>query len=335
MDDPNVAVAPDYTTDDLDEECQPFIDLGLTVQQAAEALKSLSTVHNNRDKALWQQKQQGDAATQEAALERAKQLKAQQEEEEAQLLKDERKKNKAKFVPIPDRPVSSRPLILPSLVAIRKIKNHQFCELWYFTNTGLDKAEKSTVFTADDNSLSIVPGTDGSHSFIPSAFAHDKSNIVQDENLTFKQFGQVTLCLMNAMVNNGWHQDHVDMHVRFWSNIENHEWHYSRLDSQQCALMLYQGNQRRFWHATISGPQAFNLSIINNEVLADMHSCLMIRVNNKQYKLIRKSLPHPNFEHCSMLLSHYWHYAIIATRPLVLSIHTVAQKLSGCLDIFH
>ena len=160
MDDPNVAVAPDYTTNDFDEERQPFVDLGLTVQQAAEALKSLWTVHNNRDKALWQQKQQDAAAMQEAARERAEQLKAQQEEEELQFLKDERKKNKAKFVPILDRPVSSRPLIFPSLVAIRKIKNHQFCELWYFTNTGLDEAEKSTVFTADDNSLSIVPGAD-------------------------------------------------------------------------------------------------------------------------------------------------------------------------------
>ena len=67
MDDPNVAVAPDYTTNNFDEECQPFVDLGLTVQQAAEALKSLWTVHNNCDKALWQQKQQDTAAMQEAA----------------------------------------------------------------------------------------------------------------------------------------------------------------------------------------------------------------------------------------------------------------------------
>ena len=239
-----------------------------------------------------------------------------------QFLKDERKKNKAKFAPIPDRPISSRPLILPSLVAIRKIKNHWFCELWYFTNTGLNKAEKSTAFTADDNSLSKVPGVDGSHSFVPSAFAHDKSNIVQDENLTFKQFGQATLCLMNAMVNNGWHQDHVDMHVRFWSNIENHEWCYSRLNSQQRALMLYQGNQQRFWHTTIGGPQAFNLSIIHNAVLADTHSRLMIRVNNKQYKLIRKSCPHPALRAPLNFTFHYQHYTVITTHSLVFSICT-------------
>ncbi|KAG6370495.1 hypothetical protein JVT61DRAFT_12014 [Boletus reticuloceps] len=88
------------------------------------------------------------------------------------------------------------------------------------------------------------------------------------------------------MVNNGWQQNHVDMHVRFWSNIENHEWRYSRTETQQRALMHYQGNQRRFWHATIGGPQAFNLSLINQDVLSVTHNRIVLKLNNEQYKLI-------------------------------------------------
>ncbi|KAF8136205.1 hypothetical protein EV363DRAFT_1158646, partial [Boletus edulis] len=236
--DPNLAVAPDFTTDDFTEERKVFIDAGLTALQAAHALRNHWVVRNNRDKATWQQQQQ-DA---EAAQERAHQLRLQREEEEAQILRDEHKKNKAKFAPIPDRPVSSRPLVLSSLVATRKLKSHQFCELWYFTNAGLDKADKSISYAADDNSLSIVLGADRSHSFVPSVFVHDKSDVVQDENLTFEQFGQATLRLMSAMVNNGWQQNHVDMHVCFWSNIENHEWRYSHIKTEQRALMHYQGN---------------------------------------------------------------------------------------------
>ena len=109
--------------------------------------------------------------------------------------------------------------------------------------------------------------------------------------------------------------------------FRHHEWRYSRLDSQQRALMLYQGNQRRFWHATIGGPQAFNLSIINNEVLADTHSHLMIRVNNEQYKLIRKSCPHPALRAPLNFTFHYRHYAVITTRPLVLSIRTPPTRV--------
>ena len=50
-------------------------------------------------------------------------------------------KNKAKFAPIPKVPVPSDPIILPSQVAIQKIHKHKFCELWYFTNAGLDVAD--------------------------------------------------------------------------------------------------------------------------------------------------------------------------------------------------
>lgn len=288
MDDPNLAVALDFTANNFVDERQVLIDIGLTEQQAATVLHNQWTAQNNWDKVTWQQKQWDAAAAQVAVQERADQLRVQEEEEDTLILQDEKKKNKVKFAPIPDTPVSSRPLVLPSLVALCKLKNHQFCELWYFTNAGLDEAEKSILYTADDNSLSIVPGTDGSHSFVPSAFAHDKSNIIQDKNLSFEQFGQATLRLMNAMVNNGWQQDHVDMHIHFWSNIENHEWCYSRLDSQQRALLFYQGNQQCFWHATIGGPLAFNLSIINEEVLNNAHDCLLIKTNNEQYKLIRK-----------------------------------------------
>ncbi|KAF8421864.1 hypothetical protein L210DRAFT_3343478, partial [Boletus edulis BED1] len=138
--DPNLAVAPDFTTDNFTEERKVFIDAGLTALQAAHALRNHWVVRNNCDKAMWQQQQQDAEAAQVADQERAHQLRLQQEEEEAQILRDEHKKNKAKFAPVPDRPVSSCPLILPSLVTTCKLKSHQFCELWYFTNAGLDEA---------------------------------------------------------------------------------------------------------------------------------------------------------------------------------------------------
>ena len=286
MEDPNAAIPPDYTTNDFEEEREPFVDAGLTPAQAANALRNRWTLLNNRDKVQWQQIQHDANEARFAAQERADQLKAQQEEDEAQILREERKKNKTKYAPIPDRAVSSRPLVLPSLIAICKLKAHQFCELWYFTNSGLDDTEKSFSYAADDHALSLVPGQDGTHTFVPSVIAHDKSSVTQDENLTFEQFGQATIRMMDAMVNNGWQQEHVDMHVRFWSSVENHEWRYSRVDSQQRALLLYQGNQRHFWHITIGGPQAFNLAIINEEVLADTHNRLVLKINSDQHKLI-------------------------------------------------
>jgi hypothetical protein len=193
MENPNQAVPPDYATNEFVAEREPLIDAGLTEQQASDALRNLWTVRNNRDKAVWQWRQEEAAEADEAERERQELLRQQQEDEDALVLKEEWKKNKAKFVPIPNRPITSELLVLPSLVAVRKLKNHQFCELWYFTNAGLDEAERSVSFAIDDNSLSIVPAADGSHSFVPSAFARDKSDVVHNESLTFEQFGQATV----------------------------------------------------------------------------------------------------------------------------------------------
>jgi len=290
MENPNQVVPPDYSTDDFVAEREPFINAGLTEQQASDALRNLWTVRNNRDKAVWQRRQEEAAEADEAERDRQELLRQQQEDEDAQVLREERKKNKAKFVPIPNRPVTSELLVLPSLVAVRKLKNHQFCELWYFTNAGLDEAERSVAFAIDDNSLSIVPAADGSHSFVPSAFARDKSDVVHDESLTFEQFGQATVRMIAAMANNGWQKPHVDMHIQFWSNIEHHKWRYSRMDSHQRALLTYQGNQRRNWHATIGGPQAFNLALINEDVLNDTLNKIVLRINNEHHRLIQSAL---------------------------------------------
>ena len=161
MENPNLAVPPDYTSNEFEEERSPFVDAGLTPLQAADALRNRWTVLNNRSKALWQQAQHEANEARVATQERADQLKAQQDEDEAQILREERKKNKTKFAPIPNRAVSSRPLILPSLIAIHKLKAHQFCELWYFTNTGLDEAEKSFSYAADGAHVVTFSDTDG------------------------------------------------------------------------------------------------------------------------------------------------------------------------------
>lgn len=161
------------------------------------------------------------------------QLQVLQDEEDAQLLREERKKNKIKFAPIPDIPVSSEPLILPLLVTIRKLKSHQFCELWHFTNMGLDKEDHTSSFAIDNNSLSIIPAADSSHAFVPSAFTWDKSVANKDEDIIFEQFGQAMVCMVKAMIDCGWQKPHIDMHIKFWLHIEIHEWHYLHIQSEQ------------------------------------------------------------------------------------------------------
>ena len=52
MEDPNIVVFPDYTTNDFEKERNPFINAGLTPLQAANALWNHWLILNNRDKVL-------------------------------------------------------------------------------------------------------------------------------------------------------------------------------------------------------------------------------------------------------------------------------------------
>ncbi|KIK74000.1 hypothetical protein PAXRUDRAFT_176934, partial [Paxillus rubicundulus Ve08.2h10] len=125
--------------------------------------------------------------------ERAAQLQCQREDEDVQALQEERKKHKSKFVPIPDVPVPTEPVIMAAQAALCKLKNHQFIKMWYWTNDGLDAADCLNANVVDDCSLSLITMAEGLPTFVPSASTHNELEATPDEDLTFEQFGQASV----------------------------------------------------------------------------------------------------------------------------------------------
>ncbi|KAG6326919.1 hypothetical protein ID866_12170 [Astraeus odoratus] len=171
MEDPNTAVAPDFVTQEFQEEQQPFLNIGFTEQQAATALQLVWQQNNKRAKANWARRQQEQTLAAEEAHLRDEALQQEHEEEEAQILHKEHKKNKAKFTPIPDIEAPSEPIIMPSQAALHRLQQHKFCELWYFTNDSLCKASTTHLHTLDDETLSLLPSADSLTTLIPSVSA--------------------------------------------------------------------------------------------------------------------------------------------------------------------
>ena len=190
MQDPNQAIPPDYAAQEFEEDREPFLNAGLTDCQVADILAHQWALRNNRDKEAWNRRQ-WEAAIAAAEEEEHQEVDCrEQEDEEAQILKDKHKKNKAKYAPIPNVPVPSEPIILLSQVTVRKIQQHKFCKLWYFTNDGLNNANATLSYTFNDNTLLFIPSTDGVPTLVPVSATRDKSNIIQDENLSLEQFRQ-------------------------------------------------------------------------------------------------------------------------------------------------
>ncbi|KAG2146505.1 uncharacterized protein EDB93DRAFT_1046174, partial [Suillus bovinus] len=122
-----------------------------------------------------------------------------------------------------------------------KMKVGNFCELHYFTNTGLNDA-KAAMLIVEPDTLIILPEANGAHMWIPAVAVKDPkaAAVIRDENLSWKEFNEVAHHMISMMRIQDWPDDHVNMHIQFWSVLQTHHWHHAPDQLKQRALLLYQ-----------------------------------------------------------------------------------------------
>ncbi|KAG2131723.1 uncharacterized protein EDB93DRAFT_1311330 [Suillus bovinus] len=176
----NFAILPDFESEEFEEAHAQLINDTIDDRLAAELLANLWRVQNDADKqAEHRQADEAEAQKERTCL----------DEQEAAVM-EEHKKNKSKYAPIRDINVLSDPIIIPCQYTVCKMKSSKYCELFYFTNSGLEEASHM-AFTADKDALVMLPMADGLHKWIPAGAARDpKVQIVKDKNLTWEQFNE-------------------------------------------------------------------------------------------------------------------------------------------------
>ncbi|KAJ8589189.1 hypothetical protein M405DRAFT_818456 [Rhizopogon salebrosus TDB-379] len=308
--DPNTAIRPDFTTDLHQAARDQLVNNAVDEAQAAQILATLWNLNNDAAKERWAERLAEDERVAEAARllaaeEEIQRLRAEEEEQQA-ALDDEKKKNKTKYAPFRNVDIPSQPIIIPSFYASRKMKKGEFCELFYFTNSGLDDAIKSNL-SADPESLVMLPAADGQHQWIPAGAARDpKVAVTNDENLSWEEFNEAASRMINSMKENGWPDDRVNMHVQFWSALQNHRWRYSQDKIRQRALLVYQGQQRRRWHLTVGGPLSYSLARINQDLLDETKEELLDQSRNRAALLANqtRSAHHSSLERDTRFANH-------------------------------
>ncbi|KAH7919126.1 hypothetical protein BV22DRAFT_1099823, partial [Leucogyrophana mollusca] len=198
---------------------------------ATAALRNLWVISNNQDKARWAQQLRDEARAAEAEQlhlaeeeHRRQQALADEEEEEE---REERKKNKGMYVPL------------------RNMAKGEYCEMWYFTNTGVREAA-SAILDSEPEALTLLPSVNGGQTWVPAGAIRDpKSQVKKDEHLTWEEFLEAAPRMIDSMKDNRWKKERVDMFIGFWSAIQNHRWRHSFDPLQQRALLVYQSQQRR------------------------------------------------------------------------------------------
>ncbi|KAF8835960.1 hypothetical protein BDN67DRAFT_958557 [Paxillus ammoniavirescens] len=285
MEDPNLAVQPDFNSEEYAEDRLQFIDAELSIDdnRAAHILSKAWRLTNSKDKDRWAARlaeQERVTANKKHLADEAEALRLQSIADDQQAaIKDERQKNKTKYAPY----------------AARLLKKGAFCPLFYFTNKGLCEASHASL-SSDAEAMVIVQGESGLHTFIPALAAKPPSpSFVADEDLSWEQFGEATPRMVLAMKNHDWPEDRVDMHIIFWSAIQTHPWRYSNNILDQRALITYQGEQRPRWHQTVGTNSAWSLSHINEKVLAETRRIIQNQSANSLLIKLAQVRPRPPF----------------------------------------
>lgn len=283
--DPNTAILPDFEADEYAEARAQLINDATDERQAAAMLANLWRIQNNADKLRWADRLQEEELERRRLAEEEVQRQQTALAEQEAAIAEERKKNKSKYAPIRDIDVPSNTVILPCQYAVRKMKSGDYCELFYFMNASLEEAER-TSFTAEEDALVMLPTADGLHKWIPAGAARDpKVQVTKDENLTWEQFNESAPRMVASMKQNDWPDDRINMHITFWSALQNHRWRHDFDIHKQRALLLYQAQQRRRWHLAIGSSNSWSLARINQELLNEARETVFNQFRQQQLSL--------------------------------------------------
>jgi len=269
--DPALIQCPDFGAELYAATRAPFVNAHTTNEQAIQLLINVWTAGNDLEKAQWQDQVHNDHAEQaehillEQHAAQQRMLLAAQEQED--IRKEEMKKNKSKYIPIPDRPMPSISPVFASNYATKKMEKGQYVELWYYTNNGLDEAMRAHT-TVDDDAMVMARRSDGSTSWVPAAAARDSNRVIDDKDIKWEDFCQAVPRMILGMEEADWPTDRVAMLASFWGKLQIHEMRSSCDPLDQRTLLLYQARQRRLWHLAIPSPRgAYNISLIDENVM--------------------------------------------------------------------
>ena len=172
---PALSECPDFASPTYAEARAPLVNLQVNEAQAIQLLRAVWSAGNEADKLRWQVQCEEDEASrleQACVHSEAETLKAQAEIDKAEAIrKEEIKKNKSKYIPIPDRDVPSVARVVASNYASSRMDKGLYVELWYYTNTGLDEAFRNSN-TVDNEAMIMVRLPNGSCYDFSSVYLH-------------------------------------------------------------------------------------------------------------------------------------------------------------------
>ncbi|KIJ18405.1 hypothetical protein PAXINDRAFT_8650 [Paxillus involutus ATCC 200175] len=255
MADPSLKVHPNFSSDAFAPIHEALMQAtNESAQQVTERLiTAWDTEHHIREEEQEQREEE------EAEVHLA------EEELEHERREGERKKPKMNNF---DEATSVSSIIVPhpSQYALQKLSSFNHINLWYFSLAGCTEASKFNRSNADktlgiskvDNilTLPLVTAIKVSH------------NSLEDHDLSFEVFLQAKNNFLYYAKKATWPAKHLDALAEFFWNIETHPMHAN--PNGNSTVLKYTSRVCHSWHNDIKANKAFNISIINEELMKNI-----------------------------------------------------------------
>ena len=275
LNDPHLEVVPDHAGPHYDVLRVALTQNGMTAEEAVQALDNSWNLNHGARVQAWDLQVAEDAAALEVQRELQQQEAEAQAAQERQLQeaeKAEAEKKKPKMKDFDDTiTVGNYIAPRPAQYALRRIEDFEYVELWYLTPEGCADATQRQL-TQHDDTFGLTKVDDIVTLKSVSSLKASK-NVIPDTELTFSQMSMAKNAFIPLMTKYQWSAKAINALAELFTQLELH--HYRLREFGERALITYQARVRREWHDQLKLGQAFNVGVINEDLLHSIYKELI------------------------------------------------------------
>ncbi|KAF8799132.1 hypothetical protein BYT27DRAFT_7121639 [Phlegmacium glaucopus] len=247
---PHLEVMPDHAGPHYNILRDALTQNGMTPEQAVQALNNSWTQNHDARIQVWDQQEPPE-----------------REEERVEM---EKKKPKMKDF---DDTTSVGNYIAPrpAQYALRRIEDFEYVELWYLTPEGCADATQLQL-TQNDDAFGLTKVDDMVTLKSVSSLKASR-NVVPDSDLGFCQMSMAKNAFIPLMTKYQWSEKAINAFAQLFTQLELHP--YRQREFGERALVIYQARVRREWHDQLKLGSAFNIGILNEDLLQSIYKELL------------------------------------------------------------
>lgn len=137
----------------------------------------------------------------------------------------------------------------PLSYATARLKDRQFCPLWYFTKEGCAEAASQNM-GGSEVAFGLLSSGNNGISLKASETVRQSKRALLDKDLSWQQIMIGKALLIEQMKLTGWEEAAVLSYAMLYFNLDNHPWR--AVEDGEEALIRFHHNQRKLWHAKLS-----------------------------------------------------------------------------------